>query len=195
MPPSLTSQELRVIQAWERSQPCPKVRRLLWEISRLRTVALHADYFEHLASKAIIEANDVTTRVIGDYLRDRLNELPVVTEPRARRNPQWPLGRLQEKKSLGDRAHESERLEHNALTPDEREALIKHLVASVLGVLERWLTFPASLEADQAALDAVQAQFAYLPPALAHGVMPIVINQVAARLRAQLELLRAIADR
>ena len=63
----------------------------------------------------------------------------------------------------------------------------------MLGVLERWLSFAPSPEADQAALDAVQAQFAYLPPAVAEGVIPTVIDQVGARLRGQLELLGAIA--
>ena len=76
MPPSLTSDELREIQAWERSNPSPVVRRLLWEIFRLRAIALTARQYEEMTRRP----GNSTESLIGQSLRDSLNELPLIQE-------------------------------------------------------------------------------------------------------------------
>ncbi len=187
MPPSLTTRELREIQRGCRANPSPVVVRLLWEVSRLRTVAMHADHFEQLTRGG----REVTAQVVGDFLRERLDELPVVQERRYK--PVVGPMPDREKKSMGERAHEAERLATNTLTSEEREDLIQQLTGQMLSDLRSWLCRPPSPDADRDALAAIRRHFDYLPPAVAEGVMPAVMNRVEARLREQLILLTTIA--
>jgi hypothetical protein len=187
MPPSLTTRELRDIQRACRANPSPVVIRLLWEVSRLRTVAMHADHFEQITRGC----NDVTAGVVGDFLRERLNELAVVRERRYK-----PLiGAMpdREKKSIGERAHEAERLATNSLTPEELEDLTQQLTGRVLSDLSSWLGRSNSPETDAHTIAGIHRHFIYLPQAIAEGVMPAVVDRVAAHLRAQLKLLTRIA--
>jgi hypothetical protein len=71
--------------------------------------------------------------MVGDFLRERLNELPVIQEKRYKpvvgSMPDW------ENKSVGARAYKAERLAANALTIEEREEIIRKLTARVLSDL------------------------------------------------------------
>jgi hypothetical protein len=81
-PPSLTAEELRKIQEWERTRRSPVIRRLLWEVARLRGVALRANQFEEMmrSSGQISEFN--SRNLIADALREQLDELPAIREQR-----------------------------------------------------------------------------------------------------------------
>jgi len=84
MPPPLTSEELQAIQDWERTHPSPAVRRLLWEVFRLRTIALRADQFEALAREIPGVRDGQTIGIIADALRRDLEQLPLIQEERSR---------------------------------------------------------------------------------------------------------------
>jgi hypothetical protein len=79
---------------------------------------------------------DITAQVVGDFLRERLDELPVV---RGRRYKPV-IGPMpdREKRSLGDRTHEAERLATRTLTPEEREYLNRGLTGRMLSDLTNW---------------------------------------------------------
>lgn len=84
MPPSLTSEELRAIQVWERTHRSPVVRRLLWEVFRLRVIALCADQFEAMASDVPGVRHGQVIGGIAEILRQALDELPLIKEKRER---------------------------------------------------------------------------------------------------------------
>jgi hypothetical protein len=84
MPASLTSEELRAIQAWERTHRSPVVRRLLWEVFRLRAIALRADQFEALAREIPSIRDGQTIGLLADALRRDLERLPLIREERSR---------------------------------------------------------------------------------------------------------------
>ncbi len=86
VPPSLTREELRAIQDWERTHRLPTVRRLLWEVFRLRAIALHADQFEAMARDVPGVKHSQTIRLVADALREALEQLPLIQEKRAREN-------------------------------------------------------------------------------------------------------------
>jgi|SRR5882724_6322135 len=90
---------------------------------------MHADHFEQITRGC----TDVTAGVVGDFLRERLNELAVVQERRYKLLISAMPDR--EKKSIGERAHEAERLATNFLTPEELEDLTQQLTARVLSDL------------------------------------------------------------
>jgi len=67
----LTRDELAAIQ--ERSSASPDVRALLWEVARLRALALRThDYFR--------QGTSTTALVMGESLRVILEEEPVIME-------------------------------------------------------------------------------------------------------------------
>jgi hypothetical protein len=84
MPPSLTSEELQAIQAWERTHRSPVVRRLLWEVFRLRAIASLADQFEAMAREIPSVTDGQTIGIIADALRRDLEQLPLIQEKRER---------------------------------------------------------------------------------------------------------------
>lgn len=75
-PPSLTSEELRDIQQWERKHRIPVVRRLLWEIFRLHSIALTARQYEEMTRRHAMQ----TAQIIGADLKQKLEELPLIRE-------------------------------------------------------------------------------------------------------------------
>jgi len=86
LPPSLTSEELREIQKAERKQRSSTIRRLLWEVFRLRVVARRADQLMRslTANQASLEFN--SQYIVVDCLREELEELPFLKEDEARRD-------------------------------------------------------------------------------------------------------------
>jgi hypothetical protein len=69
--PALTKDDLTAIQ--ERSADSPDVRALLWEVARLRALALRThDYFRQGSSS--------TALILADYLRTLLEDEPVIQE-------------------------------------------------------------------------------------------------------------------
>lgn len=69
--PALTKEDLQVIQ--ERGADSPDVRALLWEVTRLRALALRThDYFR--------QGTSTTAIVMGESLRALLEAEPVVQE-------------------------------------------------------------------------------------------------------------------
>lgn len=85
MPPSLTSEELRIIQREERKQRSPAVRRLLWEVFRLQAIALRADQLLRSLGSDPVSLDFNSTDIVADCLREDLAELPVVKEGAERR--------------------------------------------------------------------------------------------------------------
>ncbi len=77
IPPSLTSAELKEIQRTDRS---PNVRRLLWEVFRLRAIAMRADQLIRsiIADPASLEFN--SAEIVVKELRASLDELPLMRE-------------------------------------------------------------------------------------------------------------------
>lgn len=75
-PPSLTSRELKDIQQWERRHRVPVVRRLLWEVFRLRAVALTAHQYEGMTRDQAFQ----TAKMIGEILRRDLDKLAIIQE-------------------------------------------------------------------------------------------------------------------
>lgn len=98
MPPPLTSEELRVIQREERKERSSTIRRLLWEVFRLRAIALRADQFERAmrADHASLDFN--SAELVARSLREDLDELPFIAENAQRQermsNPPKPKQRL-----------------------------------------------------------------------------------------------------
>jgi hypothetical protein len=81
--PPLTSDQLRGI--WQRA-PIPAVRRLLWEIHRLRALVLRANDFVRMAThRGADKRMDSTSSALLDGLRESLEDEPVVKEDEARR--------------------------------------------------------------------------------------------------------------
>jgi hypothetical protein len=81
--PPLTREKLRAV--WERSRT-PAVRRLLWEIHRLRALVLRASDFARMITYHRLERHmDSTSRTLFEGLRDSLKDEPVVKEDEARR--------------------------------------------------------------------------------------------------------------
>jgi hypothetical protein len=79
----LTREHLRAI--WE-CNPLPVVRRLLWEIHRLRALVLRANDFARMAAYHHLERHmDTTSRSLLEGLRDSLKDEPVVKEDEVRR--------------------------------------------------------------------------------------------------------------
>jgi hypothetical protein len=69
--PALTKDDLTAIQ--ERSADLPDVRVLLWEVARLRALALRThDYFRQGSSS--------TALILADSLRTMLDDEPVIQE-------------------------------------------------------------------------------------------------------------------
>lgn len=69
--PALTKDDLTAIQ--ERSADSPDVRALLWEVARLRALALQThDYFRQGSSS--------TALILADSLRTLLEDEPVIQE-------------------------------------------------------------------------------------------------------------------
>ena len=69
--PALTKEDLTAIQ--ERSADSPDVRALLWEVARLRALALRTyDYFRQGSSS--------TALILADSLRTQMEDEPVVKE-------------------------------------------------------------------------------------------------------------------
>jgi hypothetical protein len=69
--PALTKGDLTAIQ--ERSADSPDVRALLWEVARLRALALRThDYFRQGSSS--------TALILADSLRTMLDDEPVIQE-------------------------------------------------------------------------------------------------------------------
>lgn len=77
LPPSLTSAELKEMQRMDRS---PTVRRLLWEVFRLRAIALRANQLLRSidADPASLDFNSAD--LIAKELRACLDELPIISE-------------------------------------------------------------------------------------------------------------------
>jgi len=76
--PPLSTDELRLI--WKRS-PTPAVRLLLWEIYRLRLVAIHAhSYTKFMISRGAPRRMDTTEKILFEQLRDTVQREPVVKE-------------------------------------------------------------------------------------------------------------------
>jgi len=140
-------------------------------------------HFEQITRGGI----DQTARVMGDFLRERLDELPINREQRYKP----VIGPMPDRQEnfICERAHEAERLSTNTLTPEEREDLIQTLTGRVLSNLSSWLCRPTSLEADCDTLAAIQRYFAHLPPAVTESATSEVMGRVEVRLLAQLEML------
>ena len=86
--PPLNSDQLR--ELWQRA-PIAAVRRLLWEIHRLRALVLRANDFVRSATYYKAEQRmDTTSRSLLEGLRESLKEEPVVKEDDARRLDQPP---------------------------------------------------------------------------------------------------------
>ena len=69
--PALTKDDLKAIQ--DRSPDSPHVRALLWEVARLRALALRThDYFRQGSSS--------TALILADSLRTMLEDEPVIQE-------------------------------------------------------------------------------------------------------------------
>ena len=69
--PALTKDDLKAIQ--DRSPDSPDVRALLWEVARLRALALRThDYFR--------QASSSTALILADSLRTILEDEPVIQE-------------------------------------------------------------------------------------------------------------------
>ena len=69
--PALTKDDLKAIQ--DRNPDSPDVRALLWEVARLRALALRThDYFRQGSSS--------TAHILGESLREMLDDEPVVQE-------------------------------------------------------------------------------------------------------------------
>ena len=81
MPPKyqpLTSDQLGAIYE---ASPTPAVRRLLWEIHRLRATILAADQLnQRLIETGAAARVDTTTQLLIGSLRERLKDEPVVRE-------------------------------------------------------------------------------------------------------------------
>jgi len=192
-PPSLTSQELREIQEWERAHRSVVVRRLLWEIATLRAIVLHADHFESMAANSIATARDISARVVGDYLRERLEELPAVREKRtklSRNNPDAGY-----RTSIGDQNNAAERLRLNVLTGEEREELTSRLTLRVLDELQWWMRNAHELAVDQQTAERIRQHFAFLPPAASSGFFLTVLARVEVRLQEQADVLGQVRAR
>ena len=79
----LTGEQLRVIYE---TNPTPAVRRLLWEIHRLRAAVLRADDFVRTLARYQGESRlDPGSRLALTSLREALADEPVVEEEAARR--------------------------------------------------------------------------------------------------------------
>ncbi len=78
--PSLTCEELKKIEVWERNHQSKVVRRLLAVVARLQQIALRADQLEKSirADHASISFNSLD--IVLDCLRRELDELPVIEE-------------------------------------------------------------------------------------------------------------------
>ena len=80
--PPLSTDQLRAI--WKRS-PSPTVRLLLWEIYRLRLVAINAHSYVKLAVyRGERKGMDTTLAILFDGLQRALEEEPVIQESQAR---------------------------------------------------------------------------------------------------------------
>ena len=81
MPPKyqpLTRDQLRAIYE---ASPTPAVRRLLWEIHRLRATILSADQlYQRLIETGTAARTDTTTQLLIGSLQERLKDEPVVRE-------------------------------------------------------------------------------------------------------------------
>ena len=76
--PPLSTDQLRAI--WKRS-PSPAVRLLLWEIYRLRLVAIHAhSYTKFMIGRGAARRMDGTEKILFEQLRDIVAKEPVVKE-------------------------------------------------------------------------------------------------------------------
>ncbi len=78
MPPSLTGEELRAIQDWERTHRSPAVRRLLWEVFRLRIVVRRASQVAEMLGDPRRQPAPLDTMLIA--LHEELNGLPFLEE-------------------------------------------------------------------------------------------------------------------
>jgi hypothetical protein len=79
----LTGEQLRVIYE---TNPTPAVKRLLWEIHRLRAVVLRADDFLRALERYQGDSRlDPGSRLALSNLQEALREEPVVKEDAARR--------------------------------------------------------------------------------------------------------------
>jgi hypothetical protein len=78
MPPSLTSEELRAIQAWERTHRSPAVRRLLWEVFRLRIIVRRAAQVAEMLGDPRRHPPPLDTMLIA--LHEELKGLPFLEE-------------------------------------------------------------------------------------------------------------------
>ena len=72
------------IQKWERTHRSTVVRRLLWEIFRLRAIALRADQYEEMTRSRNV--GDPASVLISECLREDLDELPLIKEKRKRQD-------------------------------------------------------------------------------------------------------------
>lgn len=82
MPPALTSAELKEIQRTDRS---PTVRRLLWEVFRLRAIAIRADQLVRSIKADPASLDFHSADLIVKELRAALDELPLTSERRTQR--------------------------------------------------------------------------------------------------------------
>lgn len=78
MPPSLTGEELRAIQDWERTHRSPAVRRLLWEVFRLRIVVKRVAQVVELLGDPARHPRPLDTMLIA--LHEELKGLPFLEE-------------------------------------------------------------------------------------------------------------------
>lgn len=89
MPPSLKSEELRAIQREERKQRSPTVRPLLWEVFRLRSIALRADQLLRSMNSDPASLSFNSLHLVVECLHADLDELPLIAEAEGRRD--WLL--------------------------------------------------------------------------------------------------------
>jgi len=86
--PPLSTGQLRAI--WKRS-PTPAVRLLLWEIYRLRLVAIHAhSYTKFMITRGAPRRMDSAENILFEQLRDAVVKEPVVKESEASRSKSTP---------------------------------------------------------------------------------------------------------
>ena len=101
MPPSLTSDELRQIQNRERESPSEDVRRLLWEVFRLRIVARSA-YRLTQGMKPLAAAHPSTSDIVLMGLMEEFKGLPFLLELQEQTDRLFAGG-----KTIGEKAEET----------------------------------------------------------------------------------------
>ncbi len=77
--PPLRTEELRALT---QSNPTRDLRRLLWEIHRLRALVLHADQVQAMIGNNAVHMGGVSFQAVLDDFRARLDAEPAVQENR-----------------------------------------------------------------------------------------------------------------